>query len=266
MTARTPVLAVLAVLALASCAQEPEVLYPSNGGTEPAFVGRTFVATTAVADGEPRPLVDGTTVELSFTADAVGVQAGCNSMGGDARYDDERLRIGTVGGTEMACDELRMDQDAWLAGFLADDPAYALDGDELTLTTSAAELTLVLEPSGEAQLLGTRWELTGIADGSGPDATVVGSAPRGVTATLRFRTDGVTLVRTGCNGGSGRADLARDTFRLRGLVLTDMACTGVAGAVENAVLAVLGAKRIRYELDDGLTLRGGGRGLTYRAA
>jgi hypothetical protein len=84
---------------------------PACPGIPPA--GRTRSSPPAVAqDGTPRPLVPGTQVRLTFGADdAIGVNAGCNTMGGSYRVEGSSLRVDGGAMTEMACDEPRMQQD-----------------------------------------------------------------------------------------------------------------------------------------------------------
>src|SRR5690349_8000227 len=75
--------------------------------------GRTFVSQST-----SRPLVPGTRIELRFSDGKVGFQAGCNSVGGDARIDGGRLVVGEVTSTAMGCDQPHAEQDTWFATFL----------------------------------------------------------------------------------------------------------------------------------------------------
>lgn len=131
-------LAVAGSLVLASCGDDED-----DGGAASAVAaadlnGRVFVSTSV----EGHDLVDGSTVTLSFDADNVGAQAGCNTMTSGFTIEDGDLTIGTMASTMMACSDELMAQDQWLASFLSDDPAISLDGDVLTLSESDVTITL----------------------------------------------------------------------------------------------------------------------------
>jgi heat shock protein HslJ len=74
--------ALLLTMAAAGCA----VGRPGSGPPDarpPSLVGRTFVATSVTDDGEARPPVEGTEIEVSFPEQGrIGASAGCNRMNG----------------------------------------------------------------------------------------------------------------------------------------------------------------------------------------
>ncbi len=264
MTARLLVVpALLAAVAVGGCGAEAGD--PGVADSDDRLAGQTFVATGVTVDGEPDPLVDGTTVQIGFTDGGVSADAGCNHMSGQARYAGGRLTVDVVGGTEMGCAPARMRQDAWLADFLTGDPRYRLDGDVLTLTSGLTVISLGPVGDTDTGLTGTTWVLEGIVDGAGPDASV-GSIPGRVLATLRLRGDDLLLVRTGCNTGSATVSVEAGSMHLSDLLLTQVACAGARGAVERDVLRVLHDGEIELDLDgDTLRLTAGAHGLLYRA-
>jgi heat shock protein HslJ len=104
------------------------------------------VSVSVTENGEPRPLVAGTRIELTFEArdedGSLALRAGCNILGAGLRITPSRLVVDAVGGTEMGCaDELHR-QDRWVASFFGSDPAWRLDGDRLTLTSDATVIEL----------------------------------------------------------------------------------------------------------------------------
>ncbi len=226
---RLPAVAGAALLvALAACgsASQDPGLQPSDpfAAKDHALRGRTFVSTAVTVDGGPRPLVGGTDAVVGFTDDGLTLHAGCNQMSARAAYADGRLTVDGVGGTEMGCEPALMEQDAWLAGFLADDPRYLLDGDSLTLTGGDTVMELRPEPDEPAaDLAGTRWRLDGVVEGRGADASV-SSIPADVHASLSID-DGRLGLRTGCNAASGSVDVSGPTLTVSIDSMSDAGCS-----------------------------------------
>jgi len=251
---------------LAGCGGESSAGTGGAGSDdEPSVEGRTFLST----DVTPRSLVPGTRIQLRFDGDSLGANAGCNSLSGQVRIDDGRLVTdGSIGMTEMGCDQPLMDQDTWLAELLASGPELRLNGDELTLTApdgTVVELVDRRVADPDRPLAGTKWVLDAIIDGAGPDGTV-SSVPQDVTATLRISADGQLTLTTGCNTGGGSVDTGDGVLRLGDIFTTAIGCAGDRMAVEDAVLAVVQRGQVAYSIEaDRLTLTNGPHGLVYRA-
>lgn len=254
-------LALAALPALAGCGSEDAGGQGAGTGT---LAGRTFLSTGVTVDGAPRPLVQGSRIRLTFTDDGVSAQPGCNTIGGSpARVTDGRLVVEVLGGTEMACEPALMDQDTWFADLLTAEPAVALDGMTLTLTSGGTVVTLLdrEEADPDRPLVGTAWTLDGLVSGE-----TASSVPAGVTATLRFTAAGQMELSTGCNRGAGSAVVTPDSVTISDLGVTLVGCTGPQAEVESAVLSVLGDGVTQYTIEAGaLTLTRGSAGLTYRA-
>lgn len=124
-------LPLVVVVLLAACAA-------GSGSAEDELVGRSFEST----DVEGRTLVEGTVITLIVRSDGVSLNAGCNTLFGDATWDDGVLRVPQLASTMMACDPDLMEQDQWLGAFLEGSPPYELDGDTLTLGTAGERITL----------------------------------------------------------------------------------------------------------------------------
>jgi heat shock protein HslJ len=200
----------------------------------PTLDGRSFLSTSATGFD----LVAGSVVRLTFSDGVIGVQAGCNSMGGDytlESLDGGTLVVGPMSTTEMACESALMDQDDRLAELLSASPAVTLDGDTLTITSGSTSITLldreVADP--DRPLEGTTWTLDGIVTGD-----AISSVPAGVTATVTI-VDGRAQVRAGCNTGSAAVTIGDDTIEFGPMALTKMACAPEAMEVETAVTSVL---------------------------
>lgn len=227
--------------------------------------GRTFLSTSVMESGQPKQLVAGTQIRLSFDAEGrrIGVNAGCNHMGGDARIEDGRLVAVDLAMTAMGCDGGRNEQDAWIAKFLTDKPTIRSSGAELVLANNTTEIRLldrtVADP--DRPLTGTRWIVETIID-----RDTASSLPQGGVAQLVLNADGTFTGNTGCNQMGGGAVIAAPTIRFAGVFTTKMACDDGRMRLEQAVLGVL-RDDVSYEIEsDQLRLRhASGKGLDLRA-
>jgi heat shock protein HslJ len=241
-----------------------------GAGGDDLWAGRTFLSTAVTVDGEPRPLVRGSQLSLTFSGErGMSLRAGCNTMFAAFDITDGRLTLTEpLGGTEMACEDPLMAQDEWIADFVASGLGYELAGGTLTLTGADTTIELVDEAVAvpDAALTGTEWVLEGIVSGS-DETGAVASVPAGVRSTLRFEDDKV-LAELGCNGGGGEVTVGNSTFIVREFAQTLMACGGAKDEVERTVAGVLGSDtEIGYAVDgETLTLRSGATGLIYSAA
>jgi heat shock protein HslJ len=217
------------------------------GGGAPDVAGRSFLSTDVTVGGVDQPLVDGTRIRLSFDdAGMLAAHAGCNHFGAVYRIDGGVLAITDGAMTEMGCEPELMAQDDWFFAFLGSQPLIRLDGDELQLEDGDTIITLldreVADP--DLPLIGPVWTVTAIIEGD-----AVASVPAEVVATMVFTDDSLVMVNTGCNSGNGGVDILADTIRFGDIALTRMACEGAAADMEQAMLTVMSADVVRYEVD-----------------
>jgi heat shock protein HslJ len=240
------------------------LLAACGSGSGPSLDGRTFLSTAVTDGGAPFDLVPNTRIRLSFTDGQLGASAGCNTIGGTYRIDGDTLVFEGGGMTEMGCDPDRHAQDDWLSEVLGARPTIVLTGNDLSLTAGDVVIRLldreVADP--DLALVGTLWTVDSIFSGG-----AVSSVPAGAVATIRFDEDGRVSVNTGCNSGQGSYEVTDGTLRLLDIAVTEMACPGDAGALESAVLPVLGADELTYAIEAGsLTLMAGDIGLGLRGS
>jgi heat shock protein HslJ len=240
---------------------------PSLEGVAADLHGRSFVSQSVTEDGVDRPLVADTEIRVDFEDDHIAASAGCNRW--SARYTVEDQVLGTLmaGTTEMGCDGPRHEQDEWLFGFLGSSPEIALEGDELTVTDGATVIRLldreVADP--DQALIGTRWELETIVEGTGPTAGASNVAPD-VEAWIELSDDGTVEVHPGCNTGNATYEVDGDVIAFGALSLTRRRCPGAADDTEAMVVEILG-EALTYEIEaDVLRLRSAQGGLDLRAA
>ncbi len=220
-------------------------LLPGSGS--PDLGGREFLSTSVLVGGLAQPLVDGTQIRISFDEEGMlAAHAGCNHFGAMYRIDGGVLAITGGAMTEMGCDPALSEQDEWLFGFLGSQPQVRLSGDELVMEEDETVITLldreVADP--DLPLIGPVWTVSAIISND-----AVSSVPEDVIATLVFTEEQLVMVNTGCNSGSGRAEVLADSIRFGDIALTRVACEGSAAEMEDAMLTVLSADVVRYEVD-----------------
>ena len=175
--------------------------------------GHTFLSTAVTVAGADHPLAAGTRVSLQFTDDGrLLASAGCNTLSGEIDVAEQKLSGSGLAMTEMGCAPELMAQDTWLAEVLGAEPAWRLDGPELTVTSGQTELTLVEREVAEPDvaLVETTWVV---------DTLIDGRRRRRCRRAPRRRScsgwDRVT-VAGGCNNGSTAYELSGSTIQVEG--------------------------------------------------
>jgi heat shock protein HslJ len=226
-----------------------------GGDVAGALAGRTFLSETITEGGAPVDLVEGTRIRLEFTDGRLVAHAGCNTLFTDLSTDGGVLDTTGVAGTELGCDRALHDQDEWLARFLESRPAWALDGDRLTLTGDTVEIVLldreVADP--DRPLTQTRWVVDTVVLGDAA-ASVPGDAEDAAWLVID---NGSFTASTGCRDISGRVEVRDGRLRFSETVLTGPACPPDLSLVDRVMIEVLSgeveftidADRLRLDLD-----------------
>ena len=91
--------------------------------------------------------ISGTTFTATFEDGGVHGSAGCNSYGGSYQVDGDRITVGEMVSTEMACLEPEglMDQESYLLEFLGDAQTFQVDEEQLQIFRSDGE-ALTFQP------------------------------------------------------------------------------------------------------------------------
>jgi len=247
---------------LAACGSETATPGDADPQPDPGIGGEY------VSDGLPDPFGEGDVLRLSLADGTISFQATCNTMSGNATWDDGVLRVDSIGGTEMGCPGAGFEQDEWLVDFFAGRPTIRLDGDDVAVTRGDDQIWLVPADEGgsgaDAPLDGTVWTLIGVEETDGASVGMTGIPPR-VESTLIIEGDRIAL-ETGCNSGGGPVEVVGDRLELRDLWLTLKGCLGAAGEVERGVLRVLTERDVEWSISGTqLRLTNGDHALVYEA-
>jgi heat shock protein HslJ len=226
------------------------------------LVGRTFLSQSVTVAGEPRPLIAGTQMRLTFEGDArVSASAGCNRRGGRVVIERDRIVISDSFTTLAGCDAQRTEQDRWLSTVFAADPWYVLEGPLLRLTFDDTTIELldseIADP--DRPLLGTRWRLEAMINMST-------RLMQGAVATIVFEGGRVDVAIEGCNESTAHTTITGAEIQVDPLVSSDRTCPRAEATAQASIAAVLDG-RIRYSID-AATLRlthPSGRELLLRA-
>ncbi len=185
-------------------------------------------------------------VTARFEAGRISGFSGCNRFMGGYTVDRDKLVIGKLAGTMMACPGPEMALEGAFQRALAGAFRYALTDDTLTLMPESGA-PLVFRRAAEPRLEGVIWEVTGFNNGR---QAVVGTLS-GTKLTLSFQ-EGVVHGQSGCN--TFHATFKRDGDRLviGPTAATRMACAG-AGVMqqEREFLAAL-ETAILWTVQDGM--------------
>ena len=250
-----------ALLLLASCGTTAT----PGGEVGPDVDGRTFVSTGVAVDGADTPLVAGALIRMTFASGRLSVNADCNTMSDQVRFNGTRMTLASaLATTEMGCPEKLMAQDRWLADLLTTGGDITVRGDVLTFVSEGTRITMQDSRTATpaAPLVMTEWTLDTIVDGD-----VASNVPTGATASLSFGSGrSKAFVQTGCNTGSGEVEIGPAMLTFGLIALTKRACLEPSGGlVESAIVAVLQGDVEYVVADRTLTLTNGDRSLTFRA-
>ena len=164
--------------------------------------------------GAKRPLT------ARFEAGRISGFSGCNRFMGDYTVERDKLVIGTLAGTMMACPEPDMVLERAVHGALTGTLRYAISADRLTLTPVSGS-PLVFQMAPAPKLEDITWEVTGFNNGR---QAVVGTLS-GTKLTLSFQ-EGVVQGRSGCNTFRATFKRSGDRLVIGPTAATRMACAG----------------------------------------
>ena len=159
-------------------------------------------------------------VTARFNAGRISGFSGCNQFFGTYRFDRDRVVIGPLAGSLMACEEPSMTLENAVHAALAGTFRYVLADHRLTLLSDAEPiLTFQAEPA--PKLEGLTWKITGFNNGR----HAVVSPLSGTTLSATF-TRGTVEGSAGCNTFRATYTAEADRIVIGPAATTRKACGG----------------------------------------
>ena len=176
-----------------------------------------------------KPLVAGTGISAEFNADGmVSGSAGCNRYSGTYTVSGSNITFSSpMASTMMMCDQAIMDQESAYLIALGEAKAFAVNGDQLTLTGEDGTQLAVYKAQSQ-ELAGTSWEVTAYNNGQQAVVGVLVEA----TLTASFGEDGTLSGNSGCNNYTGSYEVDGGQITIGPLASTMMMCSDPEGVMD----------------------------------
>jgi heat shock protein HslJ len=159
-------------------------------------------------------------VTAGFKAGRISGFSGCNQFFGPYTLDRDRVVIGRLAGSMMACEERSMAVENAVHAELAGAFRYVLAGQRLTLLSGTEPvLTFAAEPA--PTLEGVTWQINGFNNGR----QAVVSPLLGTALAVTFK-DGLAEGSAGCNTFRATYTAHADRIVIGPAVVTRMTCAG----------------------------------------
>jgi heat shock protein HslJ len=203
----------------------------------PAVAGSLDNATWLLTTlpGQSLPVAQaGNAVTVRFDAGRVHGFAGCNQFMGSYTLEGDKLAIGRLAGTMMACPEPAMSVENRFLKSFAGALNVAVAGNRMTLTPASGGEALQFERAPPPRLEGVQWEVTGYNNGR----QAVVSPKIGTRLTLAFQ-HGRVSGSSGCNRFHGEFKVEGTALTIGPLATTRMACDEAVMAQEQEFLRAL---------------------------
>lgn len=186
-------------------------------------------------------------VYVRFAQGRVEGFSGCNRLAGAYTIDGDRLVLGALAGTMMACPPPAMGVETSFTKAFTGTLAYAVDGSVLRLTPPAAnEPALVFHAAPPPTLEGVAWQVTGFNNGR----QAVVSPALGTTLSLTFA-DGAVSGSAGCNTFRAGYTASGDRIAIGAPAVTRKQCADDVMQQEREYLAAVQSAR-RWAVAGGL--------------
>lgn len=192
-----------------------------------------FVSTAVTEDGKPRKLrTRGVRIHVYFDGPNVAFYAGCNRMGGKARFDGATFRVTKWMGTDIGCRA----EDSWLGAFFGRGVRWQRTGRDLTLTSGDVVIELVDRRFAEPDRpLAGKWEVSSVLNPV--ENAAIALAP--VPVHLNFDPEGRVDGNDGCANFTGRYEVRALKITFSGLRRDSARCTGPRRSAQRAVHSAL---------------------------
>ena len=190
---------------------------------------------------------------VTFQDGSVGGTSGCNSFFGSYTLDGDKISIGQMGSTMMACPEPLMQQEADFLAALDSAASYAEDGETLQLLDAGgnvvATFTVQPQPASQTSLAGVAWSATALG-GEG----VISSIIVETAITALFAEDGSLSGNSGCNRYTASYTVDGDALHISPAAVTVLLCNAPEGIMEQEQQYLAALESVAAYRIDGDTL------------
>jgi len=192
--------------------------------------GTRWTLTSYAQGGRFVPVGPEAGVTLEFTQNRIGGQTGCNSFGGNYTQDGNRLQMGSLVQTLMACpDEAQNRLERTYLQALSQVRSFRLKGNALRLNDETGRTLLVFAKARPQAILG-EWAVTALNTGNAIASVEPGSRP-----TLTFGPKNIG-GNTGCNQYTARYTMENFSLQVEAVLSTKRACPSEALAGQETAL------------------------------
>ena len=199
------------------------------------------------SEGNLVSLLPDTEINAKFNVIEVAGNAGCNSYFGSYTVSEDRIYLGIIGSTAMACIEPEgiMDQEGDYLKNLAEAYSFQVEDQVLSISNADGETLLLYHIVESKPLIGTTWALTGYSDARGGFIPLV----PGTHINAIFSEDNTITGIGGCNQYNAPYAIAREDIKIGQAASTRMFCSAPEGIMvqENAYFAAMETVS-RYQL------------------
>jgi heat shock protein HslJ len=250
----------LLMLVAVGCGSDDSDDSSSGTSTRPAspnLAGTHWILGPDTVLGVP---ATGITLTAAFDDRRLTGNSGCNSYNASYETNGDKLTIGPVAGTKMACGPAPTAVEQAYLARLELVASYGIDGGALTLFGPARAALLVYEPSTGSEAIIGNWTAINYFSGSAVQSVANGSKPTAGFTAEEVSGDG------GCNTFTGPVDVTATTIVMGPFASTLRACADPAlQDQEAAYLAALELARTYRVTGDRLELlrAGGGIAATF---
>lgn len=200
-------------------------------------------------EGNLVSMLPDTEINAKFNVIEVAGNAGCNSYFGSYTVSEDRIYLGIIGSTAMACLEPEgiMNQEGDYLRNLAEAHSYQVEDQVLSISNADGETLMLYHIVESKPLIGTTWALTGYNDARGGFIPLV----PGTHINAIFSEDNTITGIGGCNQYSAPYAIAGEDIKIGQSASTRMFCSDPEGIMvqENAYFAAMETVS-RYKLQD----------------
>jgi heat shock protein HslJ len=191
----------------------------------------------ANSEGELASVLPDHEITVEFEGGRVAGNAGCNNYFGAYDVSGDRLTLGPIGATVMACEDAVNKQEGEYLGALENAVSYEVMSDRLQITNPEGKTVLTFVRVEPMPLMGTIWQLR--FHNRGKEALV--SALVGTEITAVFGADGSLTGSGGCNSYTASYQVEGDAITIGPPATTRMMCAEPEGIMEqeSAYMAAL---------------------------